>query len=135
MNNYFSSNDVTGMDVTQNGAVLSLYQLTSGEHTFTYRARVVSTGIFSVPPATVSLMYAPEINARTGAQTVNIDKTSKTIPSVIVKQVILKSLPVIIAVVVIIVSLGLAIIIVRKIRSNRRKGIPPLENVPPQAIQ
>ncbi len=78
---YFSSSYVTGMDVTQNGAVLSLYTIEPGVSTYTYRARVVSAGKFTVPPATVSLMYAPEIYARTGVQVVTIASESKLIPA------------------------------------------------------
>ncbi len=86
---YFSNSYVTGMDVTQNGAVLSLYLLEPGTHTFTYRARVVSAGKFTVPPAEISLMYDPAVNARTEVQTLTIAEESKLIPTAFI-QVIFK---------------------------------------------
>ena len=89
---YFGSPDVTGMDITQNGAVISLYKVEPGTHTYTYRARVVSAGKFLAPPATVSLMYAPEISARTGVQTVSIASESKLIPIALVQVLIKKYL-------------------------------------------
>jgi hypothetical protein len=143
---YFSSPDVVGMDVTQNGAVLSLYQLTSGQHVFTYRARIVSAGSFSVPPATVSLMYAPEIYGWSGAQSITIGKVSKIISSVAIQKLGMKYLPIGIILVIALTSLIMFIIyfkkkgIFGKIRAGvlnifRKKGNPPPESTPPLPIQ
>lgn len=56
-----------------NGVVLSPYRMLAGDsHTYTYRARAVSAGTFAVPPAHAELMYAPEVYARSAAQTVEI---------------------------------------------------------------
>lgn len=76
---YYTSWDVTDREVTENGMVLSLYQIASGERTYTYKARVISEGTFIVPPATASLMYAPEIYGRSDAETVQIAKESQFI--------------------------------------------------------
>lgn len=76
-NTYYTSYDVTDREVTENGMALSLYQIASGERTYTYRARVVSEGMFIVPPATASLMYAPEIYGRSDVQTLKIAKESQ----------------------------------------------------------
>jgi len=128
--NYFSSADVTGMDITQNGATLSVYKLDPGEHVFTYRARVVSTGNFSVPPATVSLMYAPEIYGRSNAQNITIGKVSAIIPSVLIQQIIFKYLPSIIGVAAGTVGLVWIIAHLKSIGFFRKKGNPPSENTP-----
>jgi uncharacterized protein YfaS (alpha-2-macroglobulin family) len=71
---------VSDREVTENGMILSLYRIEGGEHTYSYRARVVSEGTFLTPPAIASLMYSPEIYGRTDAQTVQIDKEAKIIP-------------------------------------------------------
>ncbi|MBI4038453.1 hypothetical protein HY384_00690 [Candidatus Daviesbacteria bacterium] len=76
-NTYYTSYDVTDREITENGMVLSLYQIESGERTYTYRARVVSEGTFLVPPVTASLMYAPEIYGRSDVQTIKIGKLSQ----------------------------------------------------------
>jgi uncharacterized protein YfaS (alpha-2-macroglobulin family) len=65
---------LAGKVVTENGMILSLNQIDPGQTTYTYRARIVSAGEFNTPPATASLMYAPEINARTSSQIVKIDQ-------------------------------------------------------------
>lgn len=83
---YYYSYDVTDREVTENGMVLSLYQISSGERTYTYKARVVNEGRFTVPPATASLMYAPEIYGRSDIQTLEITKESKIIPGKAVKK-------------------------------------------------
>ena len=62
--------------------ILALYRLSPGVHTYSYKARVISEGTFQVPPATVVLMYAPEINAHSGSETITIDKTSVFTPPV-----------------------------------------------------
>lgn len=77
---YYSSYDVSDREVTENGIVLSLYRLGAGTRTYSYKARVVSEGIFAVPPATASLMYAPEVYGRSGAEVVKVGKVSQFIP-------------------------------------------------------
>jgi len=67
-------------EITENGAVLSLFKLKAGEQVYTYKARVVNSGDFFAPPAVVSLMYAPEINGQTEAQIINIEEEKKLIP-------------------------------------------------------
>lgn len=65
-------------EVTQNGMVLSLYKVGTGQRSYTYRARVISEGNFIVPPSIVTLMYAPEIYARSQADTIQIGKPSES---------------------------------------------------------
>ncbi len=143
--NYFSSPDVLGMDITQNGAVLSLYKLTPGEHVFTYRARIVSSGTFSVPPATVSMMYAPEISGRSDAQTFTIGKTSKIIPTIAIKQFILKNAMLIMRIVIITALILLGFVYLKKsgffgkakdriAQIFRRNKTSTPEDVPPPQI-
>lgn len=78
-NTYYTSYDVTDREVTENGMILSLYQIRQGEHSYTYRARVINEGVFIVPPVTASLMYAPEIYGRSSTQTIKITKESEII--------------------------------------------------------
>lgn len=47
--------------------------------TYVYRARVVSAGDFSVPPAFGFLMYDPEVYARTNAQKMHINEESQIV--------------------------------------------------------
>ena len=49
-------------EYTQNGVIMSLYSVPSGKYTYSYKARVISEGEFLTPPATMSLMYSPEIS-------------------------------------------------------------------------
>jgi uncharacterized protein YfaS (alpha-2-macroglobulin family) len=74
---YYTSYDITDREVTENGMVLSLYQIAQGVRTYTYRARVISAGTFIAPPATASLMYAPEIYGRSDVETIKISKESR----------------------------------------------------------
>lgn len=76
---HYTSYDVTDSEITENGMVLSLYQLAGGARTYTYKARVISEGMFSTPPVTASLMYAPEIYGRSDVQTIKIGKESQFI--------------------------------------------------------
>jgi len=71
---------VFGRQVTENGMILSLRKVEPGTHTFSYKARVVSEGVFNTPPAQAFLMYAPEINARTQAGVVKVAEKSKLAP-------------------------------------------------------
>jgi len=68
-------------EVTENGVILSLYQVSPDQTEYTYRARVVNEGVFFVPPASASLMYAPEIYGRSDAQIISIGAESFLIPN------------------------------------------------------
>ncbi len=74
MSNY---NQVTGSEMTQNGIIMSVMQTAGESKVFVYKARVVNEGEFIAPPATVSLMYSPEISGRSEVQTVNIVAKTK----------------------------------------------------------
>lgn len=111
--NYYYSYDVTDREITQNGMVLSLYQIAAGERTYTYRARVISEGTFIVPPATASLMYAPEIYGRSEVQTVKIAKESEIIPVKIPQITTEKPEIKFIAVIVLFIT-GIGILILKK---------------------
>lgn len=73
-------NDYNAVETTENGVILSMHSLYPGSKTVRYRARVISQGEFIVPPATASLMYNPEVYARTGAQQVKIGTEAIIIP-------------------------------------------------------
>ncbi len=75
-------------EYTQNGVIISLYQILPGTRTYEYKARVVSHGSFIVPPATTSLMYTPEIYGQSDAYTLTIDKESKIIPGKKIQKII-----------------------------------------------
>lgn len=104
-NAYYTSYDVSDREITENGMVLSLYQIASGERTYTYRARVVNEGTFIVPPTTASLMYAPEIYGRSDVQTVKITKESQIIPGKAPKEALEKYSKQIIAIIVALIAL------------------------------
>ncbi|MFH1561750.1 MAG: alpha-2-macroglobulin family protein [Patescibacteria group bacterium] len=66
---------VSNREVTENGMILSLYNFNENG-TYTYQARVVSEGTFYVPPARASLMYQPEIYARSKVEKIEIKDES-----------------------------------------------------------
>lgn len=67
-------------EYTKNGAVLSLFEVVPGKRVYRYKARVVSEGVYRVPPAKASLMYAPEIYGRSEAQTLRVTTEAEIIP-------------------------------------------------------
>lgn len=112
---YYSSYDVTDREITENGMVLSLYQIAPGERTYTYRARVVNEGIFIVPPATASLMYAPEIYGRSDIETVKITKESQIIIGKAPKEAFEKYSKQIIAIIIALIALvGIPAFVMKK---------------------
>jgi alpha-2-macroglobulin len=120
-------------DITQNGIVMSPYHLAPGEKSYIYKARVVSEGTFIVPPATVALMYAPEISARTGAQTLKINKESEVLGKGNPMSNLLRNTLLIIWI-ILLFFLGMAIFIIRKIRNKRmnQKNSEPVNPVNPE---
>jgi len=110
---YYTSYDVTDREITENGMVMSLYQIASGERTYTYRARVVSEGIFIVPPATASLMYAPEVYGRSNVQTIKIAGESQIILAKSPKETFEKYNKQIIAIIVALIAL-VGVLIMKK---------------------
>lgn len=118
---YYSSYDVTDREITENGEVLSLYQMAPLERTYTYKARVVSEGTFVVPPATASLMYAPEIYGRSAAEIIKIAEKSSIIPGKGVQTLPGKSNQTIRIVVLILIFLALAIFFFLRRRGNKRE--------------
>lgn len=64
-------------DYTKDGAILSLPSIPAHGGIYTYRARVISPGLFWAPPAKVSLMYSPEVNAHTGVELIEISASSE----------------------------------------------------------
>ncbi|MBI2611677.1 hypothetical protein HYW54_02950 [Candidatus Gottesmanbacteria bacterium] len=126
-NTYYSSYGVTDREITENGMVLSLYQIASGERTYTYKARVVNEGTFIVPPATASLMYAPEIYGRSDVQTVKITKESEIIPTKAPKEAVEKYTKQIIAAIILIVLTAIGVIIRMKKRNRPPTPIEPTQ--------
>lgn len=68
----------TEQDATPQGMILAA-PYTDKPTTFTYKARVVTQGVFNTPPAIAHLMYAQENYARTEGLTVTINKDSSKI--------------------------------------------------------
>lgn len=85
-NSYYTSYEITDYEIIQNGIVLSLYRAAPGEKTYTYKARVIAEGEFIAPPATVSLMYSPEIHGRSNPQIVKTTGEAVISPISSVKQ-------------------------------------------------
>lgn len=65
-------NYVDDKEITENGINIYLTNVNSGNQSYTYQARVVNAGNFVVPPATASLMYEPEIYARSATAPMTI---------------------------------------------------------------
>ncbi|PIZ78583.1 MAG: hypothetical protein CO156_00955 [Candidatus Pacebacteria bacterium CG_4_9_14_3_um_filter_40_12] len=79
----FYSGGIT-REFTKDGIIFSLEERYAGNRnassmTFSYQARVINNGEFSVPPATTALMYVPAINARTGSDQISVTRDPKYI--------------------------------------------------------
>lgn len=120
---YYTSYDVTDREVTENGMVMSLYQMAPVQRTYTYRARVVSEGVFIVPPASALLMYTPEVSGRSGVQSLTITKESKFTPLKAPQQVASQNKNRIIGVSIVLVVI---LILVFKNNSSIREKIKKL---------
>lgn len=64
-------------EITENGIIYYTRYMNSKNQTFTYKARAVSEGVFSAPPAKVAFMYSPEINGRSKAEKITIGSESE----------------------------------------------------------
>lgn len=64
-------------ETTLDGMIISMRRIQPGERAYEYHARVVNPGTYYAPPATVSLMYAPEVYARTGVEKVRIEHEAR----------------------------------------------------------
>lgn len=111
-------------EYTENGVILSAYIINPGLHTYTYKARVVNSGVFKVPPATVSLMYSPEIYGRSQAETVTIDQESQIIPgkllaNPVARSNLVKNQNIILIAVLVILGMILIILSIFLIRRDR----------------
>lgn len=118
--NKYYSYDITDREITENGVVLSLYQISGKTKTYTYKARVVSEGTFTVPPATASLMYAPEINGRSEVQTVKTTKESQIVPIKWLKKILGGNL----LLILLLIGTGLFILFEEKFRKNKEGSYP-----------
>lgn len=78
---YYSYYGVSDREYTENGAVLSLYQIAKGKQTYTYKAIAVNGGTYWAPPARASLMYSPEIHGRTSVEKLVIEDESRIDPT------------------------------------------------------
>lgn len=113
---------------TQNGVVIAAYNL--GTRTYTYRARVVSMGIFQIPPATASLMYSPEIYGRTGAEVMTISSESKMLPGKALEAALKKitTKQMIAAIAFILIAITTSLILYKRYKKNH---LPPSTPIPP----
>lgn len=78
-NDYY--NYISDREVTRNGINMHVYTMKTDTITYTYQARVVSAGSFNVPPARAELMYYPEINGLSKAETLITSTSPFTIAS------------------------------------------------------
>ncbi len=121
--------NITDTEVTENGVVLSLYNVSSEEHTYSYKARVVSAGKFAVPPATVSLMYAPEIYGRSATSVIELKKTYGSKSGQLTSKLILPvKIIAIIATLIIIAVVTMTILKKRKLKKSMIQ--PTVDQVP-----
>ena len=117
-NENWSAASFTPAEYSENGAVLSLYEVGDTPKTYTYHARVVAEGVFSVPPATASLMYAPEIYARSANDTVTITKESSLISGKLTNKKPLSRLLLVIPLVIF--SIAILILLIKKLLKKRK---------------
>lgn len=76
--NYHSGAYPSTQEITKEGMITSFENIDSGVVEFTYKARVVTRGVFNTPPATAALMYDPDVYGRTSSSIVTIDDSAKT---------------------------------------------------------
>lgn len=136
-NNYYTSYDITDRETTENGMILTLYQMATGKRTYTYRARVVSEGRFNAPPAMASLMYAPEVYGRSTVQILDIESESRFIPSKGIIDFIKKYWPYILGGLVAMVGIGVSgYFIIRRIRNRppQKPAGPAMDQQTPSAV-
>lgn len=128
---YENGFNVTDTEVTENGVVLSLYNIPNGEHTYSYKARVVSAGKFNVPSAAVSLMYSPEIYGRSATAQIELSKTYGAGSGQLTNKLILpiKVISGAVAGLVVIIS---AILIIRKKRRQKTLSAISAQESPQQ---
>lgn len=112
------NNKIYDTEVTENGMIISIYEVNPGENTYTYRARVVSEGKFIAPPVFASLMYSPEIYGRSSTQVLSISGKSKFIGK---KNSSLSGIGYIIGLIIII---GLFVFLKKKLNSRSDKEKP-----------
>lgn len=77
-NYYGGKNYPSAQEITKEGMITSFDYVDDGAIEFTYKARVISRGVFNTPPAVASLMYDPDVYGRTGATKVTIDDNPRT---------------------------------------------------------
>lgn len=122
--------NITDTDVTENGVVMSLYNIASEERTYRYKSRAVSAGTYAVPPATVSLMYAPEIHGRTSTSTLTVEDTPGFISGNLTNKFILNQVYLISGIVIIII-LGLGTYVFIRARKRKHNIPPSTDSLPP----
>lgn len=77
--NYYSGFSYpSAQEVTKEGMITSFEYINSDIIEFTYKARVITRGVFNTPPATAALMYDPDVYGRTSSSIVTIDDSVKT---------------------------------------------------------
>lgn len=124
-NNYY--NGFYGGEITDEGMILPIDYISGDSMVYSYKARVISGGIFDALPAKASYMYQPEINGRTkvdkiviGAQSEKLYELSNVRPAA--EAAAVKSKKIIgfgfIAAVIIITILSI-VIILKKSVSNK----------------
>jgi hypothetical protein len=66
-----------GKEYLEDGVVLSLNRMYSGVYQYSYKARVINSGTYAVPPVVAGLMYSPEIFGVSEGKEITIEKESK----------------------------------------------------------
>lgn len=119
-------------EYTQNGAILSLYEISPGQNVYEYKARVVSEGEFIVPPVEVSLMYLPEIFGRSEVQRVKTTKTPEIIPGKALKKTLTSSSQVTkIIIAVFLTGIGVLLVIMVFVALKRKQNKKETDDVIP----
>jgi uncharacterized protein YfaS (alpha-2-macroglobulin family) len=127
---YENGYGVTDTEVSENGVVMSLYNVPSEETTYSYKARVVSAGSYLVPPATVSLMYSPEIYGRSASSQIELQRSPGTSNGQLTNKFIFtKQVWLIITIVASTIVVTIAVVyFIRKKRRAKIQAIPVPQN-------
>ena len=72
----------SGLDFKDDGAVFGYQWWRGGALTASYKARVVSRGEFTAPPAVASLMYSPQISGRSAIHTIRVSDMDAGVVSI-----------------------------------------------------
>jgi uncharacterized protein YfaS (alpha-2-macroglobulin family) len=136
---YETGYNITNTEVTENGVILALYNVPSETRTYTYKARVVSAGKFAVPPATIALMYSPEIYGRSATSQIELSKVGGASTGQLTNKLIWPIKLIVLAAIVALAVIAITILVLKKRRQKLitpqpDSTLPPTQPLPPHEV-